>query len=1259
MSRSRKMVAWLLRGLAVLAMLVVAALVIAPQLIDLETVRSGIREMFAQETDGKINYQRIELAYFPRPHIVVHKTEISRSDTFTAKIHLLKIYPKIWPLLSGRIQPAIAHLDDADFFLSLPRIGEKTIPAEKTKSLDEAVKGIIQAFRDLPGFKLPELTVRIENSKVNLTDPFGYTFKLRELKGSYQYHRQEVDISFECKSNLWDKVNISAVLNSSDFSGRGHIQCTEFRPQALFSYLFPRSAIHVIETKADFHIDLASDEFGQVQAQFKGAVPRLEMRKGDERLVIEGKHIEGSIRIDAQSASIVLADMRFDQPKMSVSGEIAFDQAREELELKIDADQIDVDSTREMAIKLAGEIATVSEIFNVIRGGTVPWMTVRAKGRTFNELGKLENIVIQGQMHAGKIFIPKARLDLEHVEGTADISKGILRGENLSARMGGSIGQMGTLALGLTAVGNPLDLTIQVAADLSQLIPVLKRLVKQPAFLTELDCIEDFKGSAQGTLALNNAGKGLRPRVEVSEVHLTARYRRLPYGIQIDGGGFFYEGSQLTFQNMDTVIGMSSIASLSAGIDWKNTPTLQAGFKSANLNLAEFSAWLMSFKTLRERVHGFKSGQGNVSFQHLNLEGPLFQPEYWRAETQATFENIVLGFNSQPEPLKIAQGRFSWQGTRIQFSDMEATLGRSSAAQVSGSFIWETQSKFEAQAGPVRLDLEDLSPWLLSLDPFSETFRSYQPLQGSLAFQRMALSAPISEKSNQSLRLEADIETLAIRSERLPGPLQIHRGGLGWEHTRLTLKDIDVELGNSRISQLSVDMDWGSDSFLEVRSASMQLYPAELYPWLLAFEKWPPVMREFSASGGILGLNDLNLKGAIHRPSDWEYRLTGQMEDLVLTSDLFGGPVVVSRGTFDIRKQITAGEAESKIKLSPTRIVWGGKRMTILGEINAAAKHIFLNLNITADGIDWSQVKSVLDYIEKKKSAPTREPWEQYLEGTLNVQADSFIYDTYRLAPLEAVVFFNSGDVRIAVENATICGLSFQGQINTNGELLEVYAVPAAVDQDLAETLACFSTEKNLATGRYAFNGELAAKTKPEAFARSLNGDVVFAAENGRIHRFGILAKIFAILNVTEVYRGEIPDLTGEGFAYSSMKVQAKIEEGKIILQECAIDGASMGIACEGDIDIADKELNLIILVAPFKTADRIVAKIPLIGRVLGGKLISIPFSARGDLRDPLVMPLPPTAVGSGVLGILERMLKLPLAIIEPMLPQINDGDGE
>ena len=104
---------------------------------------------------------------------------------------------------------------------------------------------------------------------------------------------------------------------------------------------------------------------------------------------------------------------------------------------------------RQAALTLAGESEFIQILFDVIRGGWVPWMTVRVRGQTIADFGNLNNIIIEGRMTQGKIFIPGAELDLEDVFGDAVIAEGILRGEKLKARFGNSHGQNGTIALGL------------------------------------------------------------------------------------------------------------------------------------------------------------------------------------------------------------------------------------------------------------------------------------------------------------------------------------------------------------------------------------------------------------------------------------------------------------------------------------------------------------------------------------------------------------------------------------------------------------------------------------------------------------------------------------------------------------------------------------------------------------------------------------------------------------------------------------------
>ena len=74
-------------------------------------------------------------------------------------------------------------------------------------------------------------------------------------------------------------------------------------------------------------------------------------------------------------------------------------------------------------------------------------------------------------------------------------------------------------------------------------------------------------------------------------------------------------------------------------------------------------------------------------------------------------------------------------------------------------------------------------------------------------------------------------------------------------------------------------------------------------------------------------------------------------------------------------------------------------------------------------------------------------------------------------------------------------------------------------------------------------------------------------------------------------------------------------------------------------------------LASPLKTIDTILRMIPVVRYIMGGSLVSVPVKAEGDLDDPTVSILAPSAVVKGLLGVVERVLKLPVRIFEGSVP--------
>jgi hypothetical protein len=1236
-------------------------------MINLETVRQNVQNAVSEQIGGEIRYRRLGISYFPRPHVVIHKVDITIPDSFTINMYRMKIYPRILPLFWGRLQADAVILEYADYFMELPQITRGEPLSGQPASFDAIVKAIYKAIQGLPEFKLPQLNLVVKYGKINLVDPLGRKFKLSEVQASYRRRPKNLDFFIKCKSNLWDQIDVKGSLNPLSFEGKGHIRLSQFRPQALMAYLLHDSTLQVTDTRANFSIDLTLDGTGNLKAAIDGGIPLLALRRGPEDLLIKGGRIRCTAHIGNGKVEISLKELGLDFPRLQATGGFTFDESRQDIQLIINGSRIDAASVRQAATGILGESETIQKIFKVIRGGFVPWMTVRIQGRDISDLGRLNNIVIKGRMTQGKIFIPGVELDLVNVVGDALISNGILNGESLAARMGNSIGSNGNMVLGLNRDIAPFHLKIDIAADLAQLPPVLDRVIRDNDFLAELALIQNVKGTAQGTLTLGDDLAGLKAEVQASNVNLTARYHRIPYPVKLNGGKFYYGGKRLSYEDFHANIGKSSMTDCSIAVDWTATASLSAGSQSAKFGLSELYTWLVSFERFKNNLGDIRLLKGDIATTNLKIKGPFFKPSDWLFQTSGVVNKLILNSKKLAKPVQINRGQFTWQGTEMSFSGVDATMGKSTIDGISGDVNWTQAPVFSTRSGRAIFHFADIRPFIFLDRSTSKALGQLKPVGGSLSFKNMTASGPLSQLQFGKVFFSGDIEKLKVDAKGLPGPVQISRGNISWHRNRLELKKFDAEAGKSAISQFSAVFKLNKSHTFEVQAQSVMVAANEVYPWLLSFDKFKPFLKDFAATKGFISMSGLIIRGPLHNPAQWQSAVTGNIQNLGLTSDAFGGPLTVNNGSFHLTSETETKSVRNKIRVDEMDLTWGQNHFTLVGGCTTTREDIFLDLAIAADAIDWRPANSLVEFIVKKTKDPNSGLVNKNVTGNLQIRADNFYFETYAASPLIAEIRLEPDETVISINRAVVCNISIQGQLKLTAQTLDVSLVPAAANQMLAATLSCFTDQSNLAMGTFDLSGQLWSKGRPVEFPRSVAGEMAFSATNGRIYRFGLLAKILSILNVTEIYRGEIPDLVGEGFAYRSMTIGAELEKGKLILSECSIDGVSMGIACEGDIDLAEKKMDLIILVAPFKTVDRIIKFLPLIKQILGGKLISIPFRAKGQLKNPAVIPLHPTAVGSGLLGVLERTIKLPITIMQPVFstakskksPQDHDNNRD
>jgi uncharacterized protein YhdP len=235
------------------------------------------------------------------------------------------------------------------------------------------------------------------------------------------------------------------------------------------------------------------------------------------------------------------------------------------------------------------------------------------------------------------------------------------------------------------------------------------------------------------------------------------------------------------------------------------------------------------------------------------------------------------------------------------------------------------------------------------------------------------------------------------------------------------------------------------------------------------------------------------------------------------------------------------------------------------------------------------------------------------------------------------------------IEKAALCGISTTGEIRITPDAMSIHLIPAASSASIDSTMSCLLEKPDLIDGQFDLAGHLETEGPEARLNQSISGQMGLTATNGRIYRFNLLSKTLAVVNLTELFRGKLPDLMKDGLAYDRIDIQANIENSVCTIKQAVIDGSSADIAGQGTVNLVTGETDMIVLVSPFKTVDALVKYTPVIGDWLGGTLVSIPVRVSGAFSDPTVTPLSPTAVGSSLLNLMKNTVGLPVKLIEPL----------
>ena len=622
MDKSRKIVVGAVIGMVAVLIILFLALLVLPRLIDSETFKNKIRSELSRKVGGKIDFDRLDFSVFPVPHVKLDKVSVIMPKKLAGSAEMIAVYPKVLLLLSGKIGFREIRVRQPDVTLTLQKaLKEEKTPAKGPPGSD-LMRQIVSVFATPPALQLPDVDGYIENGRFKLMVDSRAAVELDHVEARLTTAAGSLTFQVTGTSNLVESVSMSGRIDTREVKGQAQILLTQLQPQVIRDIFLPDLSLKMQAVPADLTIDVNLDGPGQMQADVDFSIPELTLVRDDKIVEMRNRTFKSRVDLDKNSATVSLMNLVLDYPQMSLSGHLISSLDESQLRMEIEGRNIDVKTTRQAALALSGENTVIRDIFEVLKGGTVPLITLTAQGQTPSDLGNMDTLVIRGQMRDGDIFIPGVQLDLTDTTGDVVISHGILEGENLRARLGNSTGQNGKLKLGLVGDSAPFHLDTDVRADLSQLPPILDRLIDDKDFRSELAKIEDLKGNANGKLVLGEDVNNVDVTVAASDIHLTARYRGIPHPVAITGGNFSYAGAGIGVSQLSGSLGRSTFTDLSGGLEWGKKTELEISSARCSLYLAEIVPWLASFDALRETLNYYGGEKGVITHFCDKRQGP-------------------------------------------------------------------------------------------------------------------------------------------------------------------------------------------------------------------------------------------------------------------------------------------------------------------------------------------------------------------------------------------------------------------------------------------------------------------------------------------------------------------------------------------------------------------------------------------------------------------------------------------------------------
>ncbi len=1201
--------------IGLLLLLVAGVIISAPLLIESQKIQDQLLRRINSFYVVDARVEHITFTWFPFPHAKMENIEVLHQN-FSATTPSVILYPS-WKILFGISSFGRVDITDPVFQLH-------DIPAG-------------DGGREALHLNLPAVKLLIKNGTLHLPAQQNSIFSsqkilLRNISASFALHGNKGEFSWESAASFASAITFQG---NFDRKGRGAItgDVKDLIPAKILTdtantLLVPLddlSTMSFIGTRSP-----AGTNIGLI-----GNIPDIAISRhsGTENFRLG----EGDLSLhfgQRNTFSIIINNLLVREPHLQIKGEIAryFPETKEQENIKIDLQSTDIDLTalRQKVLTLLGDNSVAQLVCAIVQGGKA-----HSASYLFDDPVKsfedVTSMTIKVDIADSDIHLANIPLDLKNAQGPIVIKDGDLTGKDITTWVGDAKGTDGIFLVGLAHDKHGLEVDVDIDANLMELPAVLHTLLGDKNVLAELGMIQ-ASGRAKGHLHIGDDLRDFKVTVDVDRYQdAELRYDRLSWPLRPESGNLQVTDTTVTWQNIKATMGTHSIQESSGHAAWDDplvpfAITSLHAFFDANIFLGE----LRQYPLLDEAFAGvIDTVQGSVEVAGA-LSGPFFEPEKYTYNFDATLKDVTFKTPALPEMVTIKNGMATIGHQQVQIVSSSGSLF-GQKINLSGELSHDHWQSWNGNLHVNGLLAANHLSWLTSKD----------------IFPTIIIPRPLYHVPNMNIRWDKGLFKLS---------------GTILSADQTTSLDLDIE-----------DQDNFFSGNFRVKSQTDKA----------VFDlQWHNKNETFSSSfkGNISGpslhalIDDANfsfdtITGDFQIQKKQEKETGKALVDF--SGDLLGQDIHWQWGKdkrlFTIPILDLASEG-SRLKIREIKTLSNDESLAAKGTFSSKPGSGYFELDLTSPlpltTTNIEKFQEDLDHFLYTTLALQKDPESvstYEISGLLNFDVDSLVLPfgpkgkkgadalqhPYRLpfTPLTGTYQFNKAESELNLHDSVVCGVGVNGQLtwkgpNETSKKLSMMT-PAEAPIEFKDFLTCFNFD-GVIEGPLNISGRIYSDT-----TLCKRGGLLLSSKKGKIKKFVALAKTLSLINIT----GLSGAIWTEGFYYNALEVSGNICDNIFTIDKAFIDGDGVDIIATGEINLMTMEYDLTFFVVPFATITGLVTKVPLVGRVLGGKegrIVSVPVKVTGPLDDPKVTVLSPSAIGEATGKWILDTITLPFGWIVP-----------